>query len=224
MKHSLLLICLLALPALTYAQRVANPRLKYELDSLYRVDQVYREALVGDNKQHILDSLATAQQQPVEKMQQQLVGLMLATDSSDLRRVRAIIRRYGYPGKKLVGTPTNEAAFYVLQHSNSIAQYLPLIKQAADQGELPFRLYAMMLDRHLMGLGQPQVYGTQGRSYPGQAYFIWPIEDPAHVNERRKAAGFSQTVEENAQRLHIDYQPLTMEQVRQMPSYRAPTP
>nr|GFC01800.1 hypothetical protein [Tanacetum cinerariifolium] len=82
--------------------------------------------------------------------------------------------------------------------------------QAADQGELPFRLYAMMLDRHLMGLGKPQVYGTQGRSYPGQAYFIWPIEDPAHVNERRKKAGFELSVEDNAQRLHIPYQLVPM--------------
>jgi hypothetical protein len=220
MEHCLLLLCLLALPTLTYAQRVTNPRLKHELDSLYRVDQVYREALVGDNKQHILDSLAAAQQQPVEKMQQQLIGLMLQTDTTDMRRVRAIIRRYGYPGKKLVGTPTNEAAFYVIQHSNSIPQYLPLIKKAADQGELPFRLYAMMLDRHLMGLGKPQVYGTQGRSYPGQAYFIWPIEDPAHVNERRKKVGFELSVEDNAQRMHIPYQVRTMEEVRKMPGYQ----
>jgi len=32
---------------------------------------------------------------------------MLESDSADIRRVRAIIRRYGYPSKKLVGTPTN---------------------------------------------------------------------------------------------------------------------
>ncbi|RZK30196.1 MAG: hypothetical protein EOO63_07345 [Hymenobacter sp.] len=222
MKHCLLLLCLLALPVLTYAQRVPNPRLKHELDSLYYVDQVYREAMFGEKKQHLADSIAAARQLAAGQVSQRLIGLMLESDSADMRRVRAIIRRYGYPGKKLVGTPTNEAAFYVIQHSNSIPQYLPLIKQAADQGELPFRLYAMMLDRHLMGLGKPQVYGTQGRSYSGQAAFIWPIEDPAHVNERRKKAGFDQTVEDNAQRLHIPYQVLTMEDVRKMPGYQPP--
>jgi hypothetical protein len=220
----LLLFCLFALPVLTYAQRVPNPRLKHELDSLYYVDQVYREALFGEKKQHLADSIATAQHLSAAEVQPRLIGLMLASDSADMRRVRAIIRRHGYPGKKLVGTPTNEAAFYVIQHSNSIPQYLPLIKRAADQGDLPFRLYAMMLDRHLMGLNKPQVYGTQGRSYNGQAPFIWPIEDPAHVNERRKKAGFDQTVEENAKRMSIPYQVLTMEQVRKMPGYQPPTP
>jgi hypothetical protein len=223
MKHYLLLICLLVLPALTYAQRVANPRLKHELDSLYYVDQVYREAMFGEKKQHLVDSISAARHFSAAEAPQRLIGLMLQTDTTDMRRVRAIIRRYGYPGKTLVGTPSNEAAFYVIQHSNSIPQYLPLIKQAADKGELPFRLYAMMLDRHLMGLGKPQVYGTQGRGYNGQASFIWPIEDPTHVNERRKKAGFELSVEDNAKRLNIPYQVLTMEQVRKMPVYQPPT-
>ena len=223
MRHFLflLLFWLLALPALTYAQRI-NPQLKHELDSLYHVDQLYREALLGNNKQHLADSIAAAQHFPVAEAPQRLMELMLQTDSADLRRVRAIIGRYGYPGKTLVGTPTNEAAFYVIQHSSSIAQYLPLIKRAADQGELPFRLYAMMLDRQLMYTGKPQVYGTQGRSYNGQAPFIWPIEDPAHVNERRQKAGFELSVEQNAQRMNIPYQALTLEDVRKMPGYQPP--
>lgn len=202
------------------AQQTLNRRLKHELDSLYYVDQLYRSAMFGEKKQHLVDSLAAAQHFPVAEAPQRLIGLMLQTDSADMRRVRAIIQRYGYPGKKLVGTPTNEAAFYVIQHSNSIPQYLPLIKRAADEGELPFRLYAMMLDRQLMYTGKPQVYGTQGRNYNGQAPFIWPIEDPAHVNERRKKAGFPQTVEQNAQRMNIPYQVLTMEQVQAMSGYR----
>jgi len=223
MKH-LLLPCLLALPVLTHAQRVASPRLKHELDSLYYVDQLYRAAMFANNKQHLIDSLAAAQHFPAAEAPQRLMGLMLQADSADMQRVRAIIRRYGYPGKTLVGTPTNEAAFYVIQHSNSIAQYLPLIKRAADQGELPFRLYALMLDRQLMYTGKPQVYGSQGRSYPGQAAFIWPIEDPAHVNERRKKAGFELTVEQNAQRMHISYHVLTLEEVRKLPGYQPPAP
>jgi hypothetical protein len=219
MKSWLLSILLLVTLGAS-AQHGANPRLKHELDSLYYVDQVYREAMFGHNKQHLLDSIAAAQHFPVAEASQKLIGLMLATDSSDMRQVRALIRRYGYPGKKLVGTPTNEAAFYVIQHSNSIPQYLPLIKQAADRGELPFRLYAMMLDRYLMNLGKSQVYGTQVLNYNGQVPFIWPIEDPAHVNERRKMAGFDLGVEQNAQRMNIPYHVLTLENVRKMPGYQ----
>lgn len=221
MKGFLLYLCLL--PVLAQAQRApAKLRLKRELDSLYRVDQVYRAALFADNKQHLVDSLAAALHLPAADVPPRLIGLMLQTDSTNMQRVRALIRRYGYPGKTLVGTPTNEAVFYVIQHSNSIAQYLPLIKQAADQGELPFRLYAMMLDRQLMHLGKPQVYGTQGLNYNGQPPFIWPIEDAAHVNERRKKAGFALSVEDYAQRMHIPYQVLTIEQVQQLPGYQPP--
>ena len=199
-----------------------NLRLKRELDSLYRVDQVYRAAMFADNKQHLVDSIAAALHLPAAEVPPRLLGLMLQTDSTDMQRVRAIIQRHGYPGKTLVGTPANEAAFYVIQHSNSISQYLPLIKEAANQGELPFRLYAMMLDRQLMHLGKPQIYGTQGLNYNGQPPFIWPIEDAAHVNERRKKAGFALSVEDNAQRMHIKYQVLTLEQVQQLSGYQPP--
>ena len=178
--------------------------------------------MFADNKQHLVDSIAAALHLPAAEVPPRLLGLMLQTDSTDMQRVRAIIQRHGYPGKTLVGTPANEAAFYVIQHSNSISQYLPLIKEAANQGELPFRLYAMMLDRQLMHLGKPQIYGTQGLNYNGQPPFIWPIEDAAHVNERRKKAGFALSVEDNAQRMHIKYQVLTLEQVQQLSGYQPP--
>ncbi|MEJ7662726.1 MAG: DUF6624 domain-containing protein [Hymenobacter sp.] len=151
-------------------------------------DQIFREAMLDPAKTRQRDSLARRYQLPADKVVNGLISRMTLADSSNLRRVRAIIKRYGYPGKTLVGTPTNEAAFYVIQHSSRIPEYLPLIEQAAEQGELPFRLYAMMLDRQLMNAGQPQVYGTQGRSFPDAHPFIWPIADPAHVNERRQKA------------------------------------
>jgi hypothetical protein len=220
MKYLRLLLGLLVLPALAHAQRGPNPRLKHELDSLYYVDQVYREALFGDRKQHLTDSIAAARHLLGDKVQAYLINAMIASDSADLRRVEALVQHYGYPGKSLVGTPTNEAAFYVLQHSTRIPHYLPLIKQAADQKELPFRLYAMMLDRQLMYEGKPQVYGTQGRAYKDQPGFIWPIADPAHVNKRRKKAGFDLSVEANAKRLGMTYKVLTLDDIRKLPGYR----
>ena len=90
---------------------------------------------------------------------------MMRTDSTNTQHISQIISRHGYPGKSLVGTPTNEAAFYVIQHSQLIKQYLPLVKQAAEKVELSFRLYAMMLDRQLMFDGNEQVYGTQAMGY-----------------------------------------------------------
>ena len=225
MKIFLLLFpcCLLALAAAAQAPR--NPRLKHELDSIFVLDQRYRELMGAASTPRGIDSVAALLGKPVAETSNYLIGQMLEVDSSNIRRIRQLIQQFGYPGKSLVGSPANEAAFYVIQHSNAIPRYLPLVKQAADRGQLPFHLYAMMLDRQLMYEGKEQLYGTQGRGFTvknpttGQPEFkriIWPIKDPGGVNQRRKKAGFDQTVEENAQRLGIPYQVLTLEQARHM--------
>lgn len=207
------------------AQPKPAPALKHELDSIYVLDQHYRELMGAISTPRRADSLGAVFGVAGTQVNGHLIGLMLRVDSSNIRRIGQILRQYGYPGKSLVGAPANEAAFYVIQHSNRIPQYLPVVKQAAERGELPFRLYAMMLDRQLMYEGKAQVYGPQGRGFPvrspatGASEFkmvIWPIKDPGGVNARRKAAGFDQTVEENAKRLGIAYRPLTLKEVRQM--------
>ena len=34
------------------------------------------------------------------------------------------------PGKSLVGEPANETAYYVIQHSDKIEQYFPVVEKA----------------------------------------------------------------------------------------------
>ena len=221
-----LFVFLLALAATAAtAQPRTNAALKHELDSIYVLDQHYRELMGAASTPRGVDSVARQLGKTGPELSGYLIGQMLATDSSNMRRVAGIIRQYGYPGKALVGAPANEAAFYVIQHSNAIPRYLPLVKRAADTGELPFRLYAMMLDRQLMYEGKEQVYGTQGRFFtvpnpttgqPQSVKVIWPIKDAAGVNARRRTAGFDQTVEENAQRLGIPYRPVTLTEVNKM--------
>ena len=73
----------------------------------------------------------------------------------------------------------------------------------------------MMEDRYLMNEGKMQVYGTQGMSNDNGSY-IWPIENPETVNERRKEAGFTQTIEEYAKDLFgedFEYRALTLDDV-----------
>jgi hypothetical protein len=43
--------------------------------------------------------------------------------------------------------------------------------------------------------------------------FIWPIKDPATVNNRRIAAGFDKTIEESAKNLGIAYKVYTLDQI-----------
>ncbi|RZK15695.1 MAG: hypothetical protein EOO56_22310 [Hymenobacter sp.] len=207
---------LLVLPAA--AQTKLNLPLKHELDSLYEVDQRYRAMLFDTRINRNPDSLATALGVSKPELNATIMRLMQRTDLSDLARVQSILKRYGYPGKSLVGTPTNEAAWHVVQHNpTTILQYMPLIKAAAEKGELPFARYAMMLDRQLMHEGKEQLYGTQVTAYNGQPPFVWPIQNPAQVNQRRKQAGLKTTVEENASALGTTYRLVTLEDVAKMP-------
>lgn len=218
MKHIPYAVLLgwLAFPAV--AQTTPNLRLKHELDSLYEVDQRYRAMLFAPRLNHRPDSLAAALGVSKEELNSAIMGQMIRTDATNLARVQAILKQYGYPGKSLVGTPTNEAAWYVIQHAPAlIPQYLPLMKAAAEAGELPFSRYATMLDRQLMFDGREQLYGTQARTQNGQTYYIWPIQNPAQVNQRRQQAGFKTTVEQNAALLHVSYQVLTLADVAKMP-------
>jgi hypothetical protein len=217
MKHFIYVVAisLLALPVL--AQTKLNLRLKHELDSLYEVDQRYRSMLFDSRINRNPDSLAAALGVPKSELNATIMSQMQRTDLSNLERMQAILQQYGYPGKSLVGAPTNQAAWNVIQHAPKIIpQYLPMMKLAAEKGELPFDRYATMLDRQLMNEGKEQLYGTQVRGYNGQPPFVWPIQNPVQVNQRRKQAGFSTTVEKNAAAMGVTYQILTLQDVAKM--------
>ena len=210
------LLGLTALPAL--AQTKPNPHLKHELDSLYAVDQRYRAMLFDPRLNRNPDSLATVLSVPKEELNAAIMTKMQQTDATNLVRMQAILQQYGYPGKSLVGAPTNEAAWSVIQHAPAaIPQYLPMIKLAAEKGELPFLRYAMMLDRQLMTDGKEQIYGTQLRNYNNQPPFVWPIQNAAQVNQRRQQAGFTTTIEKYATEFGVPYKLLTLEDVAKMP-------
>lgn len=198
-----------------------NSVLKHELDSLQTLDQKYRAALSANIKDKG-DSLSAVYGVKKEELNDYLWKLQGEIDSLNTVRIEQIIKIYGYPGISLVGKPTNETAFYIIQHSKMIDKYLPIIKEAAEKNELSFVLYAMMLDRSLMFHDKEQVYGTQGSGMSvnnkktgnwENLSFIWPIKDPATVNQRRKAAGFDQTVEESAKSMGIDYKVYTLDEI-----------
>lgn len=215
----LLFVVLMCLPVFTFGQ--SDKRLKQELDSMYVLDQRNREWLAKlGNNQLLSDSLSKVYKTDRTKLAGVLIAEQTKIDTSNLARAEAILKQHGYPGKTLVGTPTNEAVFYIIQHSTKIDTYLPTMKQAAEQGELPFSQYAMMLDRSLMYKGEPQIYGTQAScrqliKTKQTRCFVWPIANAKSVNERRKQAGFSLSIEENANRLNAAYEPaLTIESIR----------
>ena len=63
-----------------------------------------------------------------------------------------------------------------------------MMKAAVDKGELEGGLYATSVDRVRIQDGQKQLYGSQFDT-KGDKCEPLPIEDPEHVDERRKAVG-----------------------------------
>lgn len=221
-KMFLLLFTLLTF--LMNAQQKVNEVLKKELDEIMKVDQGYRmlfdSEITPEKKDKLLKDL-NIDKEEFEKKNWQLVA---EHDSLNMQKIENIISQYGYPGKTLVGEPTNQAAWYVIQHSTKIGKYLPLIKEAGKKKEIPFTWVAMMEDRYLMNENKEQIYGTQGKGEmtkdkDGKQVFInfvWPVKDLKNVNKRRKEAGFDSTIEEDAERMFgkdFKYEPYTLQQV-----------
>lgn len=195
----------------------ANPKLdlklKYTLDSIAILDQKYRKLMQYPEGP---DRTALAQQMGLEPADYSgdLWKRQQAIDTSNLRLIERIFATKGYPGKTMVGTPTNTAAWYVIQHSDKIDSYLPLIKEAGQAKELPYTLVAMMEDRYLMEKGEMQFYGTQGMTYNNTPPMIWPIKDPENVNQRRTEAGFDRSIEAYSKDLfgpEFEYEVLSLE-------------
>jgi len=189
------------------------------MDSVMTLDQKYREALTLLMEPSEKDSVAKSLSLSIANAMNYYWKLQNHLDSTNIIFVEQVFKKYGYPGKTLVGEPTNVSAWNVIQHSSKIDQYLPIIKKAADHKELPYHLYAMMLDRQLSDHGKEQIYGSQAVCRPiknGEniGCYIWPIKDPAGVNERRKKAGFDLTVEQNATRMDINYKVIKINEVK----------
>jgi hypothetical protein len=108
-------------------------------------------------------------------------------------RLGQMVDAHGWPGASMVGEDGADAAWLVLHHAigDPVLQRrcLPLLEQAAAQGEIPAWHPATLLDGIRFYEGRPQVYGSMfdwdesGRLVP------WTIEDAEDVDERRASVG-----------------------------------
>ncbi len=160
---------------------------------------------IFDTDQGIRSKLGAAKGDELNK----LVGQMLQIDSVNQIQIKAILQQHGWLSRSKVGEKAADAIFFVVQHSNIplMKQYLPSLQKLARQKEASPIHAAMMEDRLLMWEGKKQIYGTQGYSTTTRKPFIWPIQNPAKVNELRKKVGFEQTVEEYAKQMNAFYDP-----------------
>jgi hypothetical protein len=122
---------------------------------------------------------------------------VLAGDSARTARLKSIVARVGWPSPARVGREAAEAAWLLLQHSPDAqwqAQLLPMLTSRAEAGELPKQDLALLTDRVLIHLGQPQRYATQF-SIVGGRLVPHPIESLSGLDERRAQMGLQPIAE-----------------------------
>ena len=111
-----------------------------------------------------------------------------AAEQARTARIRDLVEEHGWPGRSLVGDEAASAAWLLVQHADDDPDFqeraLELMRAAAEAGQADAAEVAYLTDRVRVARGREQVYGTQfGRNGPQ------PIEDRAHLDERRASVG-----------------------------------
>lgn len=152
------------------------------LDTIYEEDQKYRRQIGAIEKEHGRES---------DEMQAHW-ALIIEKDSINLIKVERILEERGWLGPDVIGSKGNSALFLVIQHADIAVQekYLPMMREAAAQGNARPSSLALLEDRVALRTGKRQIYGSQiGRDKETGEYYVLPLEDPDKVDERRAEVG-----------------------------------
>src|SRR5207253_96399 len=118
-------------------------------------------------------------------------------DNKHRTRLKEIVKKYGWPGKSLVGQDGAHAAWLLVQHADRDLAFqkrcLKLMK-AAPKGEVELQNIAYLTDCLLVADKKKQLYGTQLR-LKGNTFQPRPIEDAANVDKRRAEMGMTSLAE-----------------------------
>lgn len=119
---------------------------------------------------------------------------MEETDSTNLVVVSHILDSYGWLDG--LSKEADKAISLVIDHSDleTMNKYQSLFHEAAEKGHISVNDLVTMEDRMLMNAGKPQIYGTQAYALERQGesiIYIWPVEEPEKLNERRAEVGLS---------------------------------
>lgn len=161
-----------ALDFLVYPAKVPEPALAAELIEMGKQDQEVRPDING-------------------KIDPEQIKRMNEADARREQRLNAIIEAKGWPGVSMVGHEAAGSAWMIAQHGSPafLKRCLPLMKLAAEKGELAPSQLALSVDRDLMNDDKPQIYGSQLRWSTDAKMALHPIADPEHVDQRRAAMG-----------------------------------
>ena len=122
---------------------------------------------------------------------------VMAHDLADQAALKALIPPGGWFARSIYGERGSKAAFLIVQHATNdptlMRSLLPRLQDFAIRGEIDGWQYAYLYDRIAVTFDhKPQRYGSQLACVHG---VLEPeaLEDPAHVDTRRRAVGLKQT-------------------------------
>jgi hypothetical protein len=171
------------LPRPKDATNVTRPALRKELLEMEQLDQEAR-------KRFIEAIYAGGGDVPMNDPAR--VAVIHVDDDINLPKLKHIVTQEGFPTIAMVGLDGVQAAFLLIQHADSAPQFqarmLTVISRRLRTGEINRNQYALLTDRVLQSQGKPQRYGTQFQGEGDQLKPL-PIEDEAHVDQRRHALG-----------------------------------
>jgi len=121
-----------------------------------------------------------------------VIKRMIEIDKENVAVLKAILAECGWIDAARFGAGAANAAFLIVQHSGDdelMGGALPHIEADAKAGRINGDSYALLYDRLTLSRGGLQRYGSQLSTRDSGEMFADKLEDPEHVDERRKELG-----------------------------------
>jgi hypothetical protein len=158
-------------------------------------------------------SLAARKLGPDSPVVSALSRLQGIKNENNLKELEALLSEKGWPKRSQVGPEASSAAFYILQHSNAVAQekYISIFEKCCRENEANWQQYALLFDRMRMNQHKPQRYGTHSYLDPsaGRTNELYPLEDETMVDEWRREIGL-EPLKDYLKKANIEYQSPTI--------------
>jgi hypothetical protein len=110
-------------------------------------------------------------------------------DLSNQKRLKEIVRTFGWPTISRFGEDAAHAAWLIAQHADRVPEFqrevLGHLEILRPLGEVRLQDYALLFDR----VNAPQRYGTQGKCNTSAGWAPRAIDSPDEVDNRRAEVG-----------------------------------
>jgi len=129
------------------------------------------------------------------RLESKQTKVMHEADASNTAWLKGVIDHSGFPTPEQVGKQGVNDAWLLVQHAEADpgfqSRVLAMLEPCVHDGTIRASDYAMLDDRVRINQGKPQRYGSQfagDAAKPGEMH-LSPVEDPAHLDERRARMG-----------------------------------